>query len=155
MDGAALVERILNSVNNRDTEALAACYATAASVHPAGWPEAVDSETWLAALGLIVQSFPDLAIRPTNVVTSDRLAIVEASLTGTNTGPFHLGDTDRMVLGTDAEQLPPTGRVMKLEGVVVFELAGGLVRSERHYWPVVDTLVQLGLVSTPVRQLTS
>jgi hypothetical protein len=29
---------------------------------------------------------------------------------------------------------------------VVLEIDGGQVTAERHYWPAVDTLVQLGLV---------
>jgi hypothetical protein len=115
-------------------------------VHPDGWPEAVDAGTWLAAFGLVLQSFPDLLIHARNLATNDRVAILETWLSGTNTGPLHLGDADRLVLG--AEQLPATGRAMKITGVVVLEIVDDLVTSERHYWPVVDSLVQLGLVST-------
>jgi hypothetical protein len=51
------------------------------------------------------------------------------------------------VLGTQAEALPATGRAIDICGVVVLEIAGGRVTAERHYWPLVDTLVlQLGLV---------
>ena len=76
---------------------------------------------------------------------------MELRLTGINTGPFHLGDIDRLVLGTDAERLPPTGRAIDISGVVVLETAGVLVAIERHYWQLLDTLRQLGLVESRPR----
>ena len=82
----------------------------------------------------MLQSFPDLQVRPRNLAVDDRVAILEASLTGTNTGPLSLGETDRLVLGTQAETLPATGRSMDIRGAVVLEVADGLVVTERHYW---------------------
>jgi hypothetical protein len=64
MDTAALIDRMVDSFNRHDTEALAPCYAPDARVHPAGQPEAVDAGTWLAAFGLVLQSFPDLQLHP-------------------------------------------------------------------------------------------
>jgi ketosteroid isomerase-like protein len=146
MDTAALVDRMVDSYNRHDTEALAPCYAPDARVHPAGRPEAVNAGTWLAAVGLVLQSFPDLQLHPRNLAADDRVALLEARLTGTNTGPFTLGETDRLVLGTQAETLPATGRAMDITGAVVLEVADGQVTAKRHYWPLVDTLVQLGFV---------
>jgi ketosteroid isomerase-like protein len=146
MDTAALIDRMVDSYNRHDTEALAPCYAPDARVHPAGRPEAVDAGTWLAAVGLVLQSFPDLQLHPRNLAADDRVALLEARLTGTNTGPFTLRETDRLVLGTQAETLPATGRAMDITGAVVLEVADGQVTAERHYWPLVDTLVQLGFV---------
>ena len=58
MDTATLINRMVDSYNRHDTEALAPCYAPDARVHPAGRPEAVDAGTWLAAVGLVLQSSP-------------------------------------------------------------------------------------------------
>ena len=146
MDTAALVGRMVDSFNRRDTEAHAARYAPGARVHLAGWPEEVDAGTWLAVFGVMLQTFPDLLLHPRNLAADDRVALLEARLTGTNTGPFGLSDTDRLVLGTQAQTLPATGRAIDITGTVVLEVAGGRVTAERHYWPLVDTLVQLGLV---------
>jgi hypothetical protein len=33
-------------------------------------------------------------------------------MTGTNTGPFPLSETERLLLGTQAETLPATGRAV-------------------------------------------
>lgn len=87
-----------------------------------------------------------------NLAADDWVAILEASLTGTNTGPFNLGETDRLALGTQAESLPATGRAIAITGTVVLEVADGQVAAERHYWPVVDTLIQLGVVESPQAQ---
>jgi ketosteroid isomerase-like protein len=148
MDTAALVDRMVDSYNRHDADALAACYAPDARINAAGWPDDVDAATWLAAFGAILTSFPDLQIRPRNLAADDRVALLEARLTGTNTGPFTLGETDRLLLGTQAEMLPATGRAIDLCGVVVLEVADGQVTAERHYWPLVDTLVQLGLIGS-------
>jgi SnoaL-like domain len=88
MDTAALVERRVDCFNRHDPEALAACYAPDARVHPAGWPQAVDTGTWLAAVPVIFTTFPDLRLHPRNLAADDRVALLEARMTGTNTGPF-------------------------------------------------------------------
>ena len=149
MDTAAFVDRMVDSYNRHDIDALAACYAPDARVHHAGWPEDVDAATWLALFGgPLLTTFPDLQIRPRNLAADDRVALLEARLTGTNTGPFTLGETDRLVLGTQAETLPATGRPIDITGTVVLEVTDGQVTAERHYWPLVDTLVQLGLIGS-------
>jgi SnoaL-like polyketide cyclase len=100
----------------------------------------------------MLESFPDLQVHKHNLVADDRSAVLEARLAGTNTGPFHLSETERLVLGTQAETLPATGRSVDIRGVVVLEIAGGLVTAERHYWPLVGTLAQLGLTGSPQAQ---
>jgi hypothetical protein len=76
-------------------------------------------------------TFPDLRLHPRNLATDDRVALLEARMTGTNTGPFPLSETERLLLGTQAETLPPTGRATDITGVVVLEVAGGRVTAER------------------------
>ena len=147
MSAATLVTGLVGCINDRRLPDLAACYAPGATVHPAGWPEPVDVTAWMAAFGSMLESFPDLTVRPTAVASGDGVVVLEATLVGTNSGPFHLGDVDRLILGTDADRLPPTGKIMDITGVVVLEIADGLVIRERHYWPVAETLVQLGLVA--------
>jgi hypothetical protein len=153
MDGAALIDRMVDCFNRHDPEALADCYAPDARVHPAGWPQAVDTGTWLAAVPVILATFPDLRLHPRNLAASDRVALLEARMTGTNAGPFHLSETERLLLGTQAETLPATGRAIDICGVVVLEVAGGRVAAERHYWPLVDGLVQLGLIGSSLREV--
>jgi hypothetical protein len=117
-------------------------------VHPAGWDDYVDVPTWHAAFEMVLTSFPDLTISPEQVVSGEGVVIIEARLAGTNSGPLHLGDLDRLILDIDADFLPPTGRAMDITGTVVFQIAGERVVAERHYWKTPDTLVQLGLVES-------
>ena len=149
MDTAALVDRMVDSYNRHDIDALAACYAPGARVNAAGWPEDIDVTGWLAGLGAVVGSFPDLQLHPHNLVADGRVAMLETRMTGTNAGPFVLGEIDRLILGTQAETLPATGRSMDITGTVVLEVADGRVTAERHYWPLAQVLVQLGLVGSP------
>lgn len=55
---AALVVGMVDCCNRHDTDALAACYAADAWVHPAGWPQAVDARTRLATFGVILPPSP-------------------------------------------------------------------------------------------------
>jgi hypothetical protein len=55
---AALVVGMVACCNRHDTDALAACYAADARVHPAGWPQAVDARTRLATFGVILATSP-------------------------------------------------------------------------------------------------
>jgi hypothetical protein len=137
---------MVDCFNRHDPEELAACYAPDAGVQPAGWPQAVDVSTWLAAVPVIWTTFADLRLHPRNLVADDRMALLEARMSGTNTGPYPLSETERVLLGTQVKTLPATGRATDITGVVVLEVAGGRVTAERHYWPLADGLVQLGLI---------
>ena len=147
MDAPALVGRLVDAHNAHDDRALAACYAPAATVRFAGWPEPIGADAWVWAQATIRESFPDLRFRVRATGTGPGTALVELTMTGTNAGPLHLSDTDRLVLRTDARSLPATGRRMAMDGVVVLEVSDGLVTAERHHWPDVLSLVQLGLLA--------
>jgi len=155
MDVAALTRRLVDAHNTGDDTGLLAGHAPGATVRFSGWPEPVSAEAWVAAQAGIRESFPDVRFEIRSLGTGPRHAVVELTMAGTNDGPLHLGDTDRMVLRTDAEALPATGRPLRIDGVVVMEVHDGLVTAERHYWPDVEFLVQLGLVAQrgPAAQL--
>jgi hypothetical protein len=89
---------MVDCFNRHDPEALAACYAPDARIHPAGWPQAVDTGTWLAAVPVIFTTFPDLRLHPRNLAADDRVALLEARMTGTNTGPFPLSESSDEIM---------------------------------------------------------
>ena len=68
MDTVALVDRMVDSYNRHDIDALAACYVAGARVNGGGWPEDIDVTSWPAGLSAIISSFPDLQLRPHNLV---------------------------------------------------------------------------------------
>ena len=146
MDAAALLTRMVDAHNTGDDQDLLACYAAGATVDFAGSPEPIEAEAWVKVQPAIRESFPDLRFETGALATGRGVAFAELTMTGTNSGDLHLGTTDRLVLRTDALTLPATGRTMSVRGVVVLLVGEGLVTAERHYWPDVDFLVQLGLV---------
>jgi hypothetical protein len=146
MDAATVATRIVDAHNDQDFAALLASYASGATVEFAGWPEPVSAEAWVATQPAIRESFPDLRFRIRAFGTGRGVALVELTMSGTNTGVLHLGNEDRIILRTDAESLPATGGRMVIDGVVVLDLCDGLVTAERHHWPSVQSLMQLGLV---------
>jgi len=81
-----------------------------------------------------------------HLAATERSVLAEVTLVGTNSGPLHLGSVDRLLLNTDAERVPPTGRGLRMAGVVVLDIADGLIAAERQYWPSAEPLVQLGLL---------
>jgi hypothetical protein len=151
IDAAGLVDALVDTYNQREMHRVASMYTADARIHPAGWDDDVDVPTWHAAFEMVLRSFPDLRITSELVATGEGIVIMEGRLTGTNSGPLHLGDLDRLILDTDADLLPPTGRAMDITGAVVFQIAGERVVAERHYWRTANTLVQLGLVETKQR----
>jgi len=155
MDADALVTRIVDAHNAGDDQALLASYAPRATVRFAGWPEPVEAAGWVTAQAGIRESFPDVRFGIRAIGTGPGVAFVELTMAGTNSGVLNLGDEDRIVLRTDAGSLPATGRRMSIDGIVVLEMADGLITAERHHWPSVQSLVQLGLVRprNPVAEL--
>jgi hypothetical protein len=143
----ALVSGLLDAHNRRDTERLAAHYQPEATVHLAEWPEPISAAAWIGAATQLVESFPDLTFTRGRIATADSLMMFEVQIAGTNDGPLHLNDIDRLILQTEAKRLLPTGRTMSIDGVVVLEIAAGLITVERHFLHLAETHYQLGLVS--------
>ena len=147
MSGIELMDGLIDAHNRRDVDALRSCYAPGAGVHMDGWDQAIDLPAWISVHEALRGSFPALVLRRETSAAADGFMLAEVRMTGTNTGPLHPSTADRLVLRTDVDALPPTGRVMDVVGVVVLDVADGKVTAERHYWPAVDQLVQLGLVT--------
>ena len=150
-----VVAGLIESYNRRDPSRLAAGYAAGAQIQPAGLPGPIDTGTWTEVFGSFLRTFPDFTAAAGRVTTSGSVAMAEVTLSGTNTGPVHLDDFDRAVLRTDARELPPTGRPMSVDGVIVLAAAGGLITAERHHFPFAGLLEQLGLIETGVVQSSS
>ena len=147
MDATALVTRMVEAHNAGDDQELLAIYAPGATVLFAGWLDPIDAGSWVMAQASIRAGFPDVRFGIRAIGTGPGIAFLELTMTGTNSGVLTLGDDDRIVLRTDAQSLPATHRRMSIDGVVVLEVSDGLVTAERHYWPTVQSLVQLGLVT--------
>ena len=144
-----VVQRLVRAWDVHDVDLLMACYAPGAVVHPHGPDSPVPVAAWRDALPTFVGSFPDLGLQLEGTVAEGDRAVAEVRMTGTNTAALHLGEIDRLLLRTEATELPATYGSIDLRWVVVLELSDGLVATERHHWPYVDTLLQLGLLPVP------
>ena len=142
----AVLRRLVAAINNHDTTAVASCYAPDAWVHQSEWPKRIAAAAWIEAFPVLYESFPDLRVELRHLAATERSVLAEVTLVGTNSGPLHLGSVDRLLLNTDAERVPPTGRGLRMVGVVVLDIADGLIAAERQYWPSAEPLVQLGLL---------
>ncbi len=127
------VAAFLDAHNERDTAALVAAYAAGATVHRSEATTPIGAAEWLETRDAMVESFPDLTFTPGRVATAGSAILFEIRITGTNQGPLHLNDSDRVLLRTDAPALPPTGLPMSIDGVVVLEVEDGLITAERHF----------------------
>ena len=84
---------------------------------------------------LWAEACPDRVVRYHDVVEDDGLAIGEGTFTGTHTGTLHLPIGD----------VPATGRHLKADYVAVLRVSGGKITYMRHYFDVMDLMIQLGL----------
>ncbi len=147
IEPTALVTDLLDAHNRRDNRRLAAHYASGATVHQSDAPGPVSAGEWIEIRDGMVESFPDLTFTAGRVATAGDAMMFEIRITGTNEGPLHLNDTDRRMLESDAMSLPPTGLSMQIDGVVVVEVADGLITAERHFLNLAASHEQLMLVA--------
>lgn len=132
-DPARFVADLLDAHNRRDDQFLAGQYTADASVHLCEAQQPVSAAAWLAVRRGMAESFGDLAFSAGAVAVTAGTVFFEITITGTNDGPLFLNDADRMLLRCDDQALPPTGRAMHIDGVIVLELTAARIDTERHY----------------------
>jgi steroid delta-isomerase-like uncharacterized protein len=127
-----IVERLVDSWNAHDPDAVAACYA----------PEAVSRDITLTeplrgrdairnAVAMYMRAFPDIHFDIRRIVCEGDVILEEWRATGT-----HEGD----LMGLD-----PTHRKGTTLGCNVIQVGeGGLIRSETTYWDAAGLYRQLG-----------
>lgn len=82
-------------------------------------------------------AFPDLTIKVTNQVATERSVVSELTARGT-----HLG-----TLRTPAGDIPPTGRTVDFTVCEVWDVRDGKLTSLRNYQDAASILRQLGIAS--------
>jgi steroid delta-isomerase-like uncharacterized protein len=94
-------------------------------------------ESYQAAM----KPFPDGKHIMTHIHGDDTNVTMEATFTGTHTGPFDLGN---------GQVIAPTNRTMSLECCDVFRVENGKIVEARVYWDLASILAQIGAASVPV-----
>ena len=123
----------LDAFNRRDLAALAALWSPDFHYLAPG-DETRGREAALERERRLYEAFPDIVATATRqVADAERLAL-EVTLTGTHTGPLRVGGLD----------VPATGQALRFSFAAVFEIQGGLARSERVYYDRAELMAQLG-----------
>ena len=125
---------------NRDIDAVMEFYAEDAELILPGSPPVKGKDAIRAAWQMYMTAFPDEHATEIRHLADGSTAITEWTIAQTHTGP--------LVMPT-GEQLPPTGKAVKLTGVTIAELEGDKVKRQAFYWDNADFLQQLGLIPMP------
>ena len=89
--------------------------------------------TWFR---LWTEAFPDRQVRYHNFVGDGDEVVGEGTFNGTHTGVMHLPTGD----------VPPTGKHVTLDYIVVQRVSNGKITYLRHYLDTMELMTQLGLV---------
>jgi len=132
-DNAAIARRWAEAAFiQHDLDAAARFVAPDWIGHWAGVGEEHGVEGFKRLAGAYLRAFPDLQITVHDVLTDGDKVVRRVSFTGTHQGPF---------LG-----IPPTGRAVRGEGIVILRIADGKIAEEWEMSNLLGLLQQLGAV---------
>ena len=126
-------ERIwTEGLNRGDLSVASHAFAPDCVIHMTGIPEPVRGiDAWTQVIAGLLAAFPDLRLTIEDQVGSGDHIAFRWHATGTHTGP----------LGA----VPPTGRSVALDGLIVDHLRDGRVVERWEQWDQPRMLAQLGL----------
>jgi steroid delta-isomerase-like uncharacterized protein len=135
-----IADRNLAAWQARDAEAFGALYADDAELRAPGEPVLRGPDGARRMLTSWCGAFPDneITIRAEHV--TETTVVQEGTFSGTHTGALPT---------PDGGEIPPTGRRLTADFVEVFEIADGLIRSDRIYYDQLEIMDQLGLAPDP------
>ena len=88
------------------------------------WP------SWLAG-------FPEMDYEITRTIAGESVVVVQWIFTGAHSEPIEPP--------IFSQSLPPTGRTIRIRGISVFDVAGGLIQRETAYIDLATLYVELGM----------
>jgi steroid delta-isomerase-like uncharacterized protein len=129
------IRRWIEAWNTKDMDAAVELLAPDYVRHDANLPEVVGPQAQREFLEGVFGAFPDLDLRPDQLIAEDGLVTVRHVVRGTHRGEF---------LG-----VPATGRVVTFQAVDIFRLTGNKIVEQ---WVIIDALgllQQLGAIPSP------
>jgi steroid delta-isomerase-like uncharacterized protein len=84
-------------------------------------------------------TFPDINVTYDEIIIMGDKTVTRWTMTGTNTGPMQATE----------EELPPTGKKVRLSGVTISRRVNEKIAEEWSYFNVLDMVIQLGWTLTP------
>ena len=131
-ENKALVQRVVDMMNNRSIELFDEIYATEVKYHGQSDPQVRDRAAWKERVEAIMASYPDLHMTVEDMIAEGDRAAVRYTFRGTNSGPSP-------TVGIEAD-----GKKVEVCGMTMSRSAGGRVV---EVWEIVDALTltrQLG-----------
>jgi steroid delta-isomerase-like uncharacterized protein len=132
-----ILRRWVDSLN-RGAPALEETFAADATVELVGHPEVHDRESFARALQAIAVAFPDLQFTVDELLPADEAA--DATVMRWTARATHRGE----LMG-----LPPTGRSVTFQGMIVDRLRDGKIVERHELYDRLALLQQLGVVPGP------
>lgn len=136
-DESLVVDRAYETWNSGDVSGLKDLYAADADVAIPG-ASAQGREQVGALWGAFVSAFPDGELTELLRLDCGGYIVSENNLSGTHTAP----------LLTPQGEIPATGNSVSVDGVSIFKIENGEIKSEHLYFDQMTFLAQLGLIPT-------
>ena len=132
-----IARRWIDAFNARDDAAEAASRAAGYIAHAPESIEtaALDSDAWVAFLGVFLEGFPDLHLKVQDSSADEHMVAQRILFTGTHTGPFR--------------GLPPTARRVRFSALEINRMVDGKVAEHWVQMDAVTLFEQLGLRVVP------
>lgn len=82
------------------------------------------------------EAFPEMDYHVTRTIAAENVVVTQWTFIGTNSGPIP------PILASQDE---PTGKTVRLRGVSIYDVSGGLIQRETNYMDLGTLLVELGI----------
>ena len=136
-DESLVVDRAYETWNSGDVSGLKDLYAADADVAIPG-ASAQGREQVGALWAAFISAFPDGELTELLRLDCGGYIVSENNLSGTHTAP----------LVTPQGEIPATGNSVSVDGVSIFKIENGEIKSEHLYFNQMTFLAQLGLIPT-------
>ena len=131
-----VMDRVTDAAFAEDQEALKKLYAADAVAETPDQGTVSGPEAIAAWFGQFAAAFPDASWESAHKHESGNVAIDEGYVVGTHTGPLPM---------PDGENIPPTGKSVRVRACDAATVEDGLATSHRFYFDQMELLGQLGL----------
>jgi steroid delta-isomerase-like uncharacterized protein len=142
----ATSQKVADTFNKHDLDALAKLYAEDAVAYDPMYPEPLRGRDAIRKdAATFFRAFPNIRLEIINTIEKDdRNGADEIRITGTQTGPLET---------PTGQEVPPTNKRVEMRGGAFSRLnERGEIVEERRYYDVATILRQLGIVPEPAEE---
>ena len=132
-----LAEQIENAINGKDVDAFRMLHLENVTAwNPTSSGPTTGIEAHLEEMQGLWNAFPDLTVEMTRVFGEGEWVCTEYTIQGTHKGPMK---------GPAGEEIPPTGKALRLEALGIIRIENGKIAEEKDFFDTGSMAAQLGL----------